>query len=256
MVVDQFGEAGGLEADDQAAARAGGLESLDQLGQLAGEAVDGSEGEADVSGRAGQAREFDALRRGVERVGQQVGAAPGGRHSAGDAAGLLEFDAGVAGAVVALAAAFEQVGALVDDHEGVVGQMVEEVAAGDEGGPEVGAFGVMSVGDFVERVEQFSGFALGVGDAEVGQQVGGELARFGGDFAGRSEGQFAEVVERALGCGVEAAQAVDFVAEQFDADGGVGAGGPEVDDAAADGVVGGLDDEGAPLVAAGFEGGD
>ena len=160
------------------------------------------------------------------------------------------------GAVVALAAALKQVGALVDDDQGVAGQVVEEAAAGDEGRPEVGALGVASIGDFVERVEQFGGFVGGVGDAQVGQQVGGELARLGGDFAGRSERQLAEVVLRALRRGVEAAQAVDLVAEQLEADGGVGAGRPEVDDSAAHGVVGGLDDERAALVAAGFEGGD
>jgi hypothetical protein len=77
-----------------------------------------------------------------------------------------------------------------------------------------------------------------------------------GEFEEREEGDFVELEDRALGFDVEGTERFDGVAEQFDADGLVGFGGEDVDDAAADGILADHFDGLALFVADGVEVGD
>ena len=99
-----------------------------------------------------------------------------------------------------------------------------------------------------------SGFAAETFQIKRGGQCDGVLARFG---LGRdAEWDFPQRCDRALRGGIKAAQACDFVTEEFDAEGGVVGSGEDVDDAAAAGKGAGLVDHGGGSVAAAVESGE
>ena len=206
--------------------------------------------------RAGDARELDPPIDPIERDLERLSVLPGRRQAARDAPGVLELDAGVVGSIVALPAAFDDVVALVEDQQRLAGDVRPEVAAGDERGPEVAALGMAAVGELAQRVGQRRGFGVVVVAANLAEQLAGAGARLGAGLASEAELEAIKRLQRTLGGRIEAAQALDIVAEELDAHGGVVAGRPEVDDAAANGVVGGLHDERRALVAGRFERGD
>ena len=158
MVADQLAEPRSLEADDHALAAARDLEVLDQLPELAGEPVDGTEGQPGVMRRAGDARELDAPIDPIEGALERLGVLPGRWQAARDTPGVLELDAGVVGAIVALMAAFDDVVALVQDQQRAAGDVRPEVAAGDERGPEVAALRMAPVGELAQRLGERRGF--------------------------------------------------------------------------------------------------
>ena len=81
---------------------------------------------------------------------------------------------------------------------------------------------------------------------------GGEKALGDGRFGEGQEAGFVEGSSGALGVGVEFADGLDFVAEELEADGAIGFGGVDVEDAAAAGELAGhLDDVGARVADAG-----
>ena len=81
----------------------------------------------------------------------------------------------------------------------------------------------------------------GVG-GEVAQEAGGLVDGPGGAVAEGDEAGFVDVAGGAEGFDVELVDGLDLVAEEVDADGRDFAGGPDVDDFAADGEVAGVFD--------------
>ena len=163
-----------------------------------------------------------------------------------------------AGALVALLDLVPPAVNLVADHAGLVdeenglGEELEEVAfgAGDGGeefpaGKDADATGgrgfdgeIFGAGVAVAIV----GFDLNALAAEAGVD-GGEQVLGDGGFGERQEPGFVEAGLGALGFGVEVADGFDFVAEELDAEGAVGFGRVDVEDAAAAGELAGHFDQ-------------
>ena len=77
-----------------------------------------------------------------------------------------------------------------------------------------------------------------------------------GSFGEREQQRFVHGIGRTLRGGIEAANGFDFIAEEFDADGALGFGGVDIEDAAAQGVLAGHFDDVGGGVADGVQMGE
>ncbi len=253
---EAFAGAGGVAGDDDVALAAA-------LGDVGGERAEeahllllalGGEVAADAAARVDDAG-AEGLRQGAELVERAAGGGGvpggvveverGGGHRLVDGADLRLRRKGVGAGVVLVGEGGPAGGAggrgLVVEEDGGAGEVVEErlETLVEEREPVLGALDLAAGGDrLVERV-------VVAGGAEGLAVAGAEALDRGvveDDLGDRRELDALHRLGGALGGRVEAAGAVEHVAEEVEADGRAGAGREEVDDAAADGELAGLGD--------------